>query len=488
MSPSPAVRGVRLLASVAVIAVITVVAFESHAKSFVAGFLYLFPLMVIAFRWGFLEAGVASVFAVGCLDYFFTLPLLHFYMDDPQDWIALICFEATFLVTSGLAARIKRYAADAVEQQRRIGILYRISREILHFDRQQAIGARLVELIHEVLRVDGVSLWDAGEGRLNTAGDNCIPEDEVRGAWFHRRGGDDLEHGQFTRVLLIGVRAIGSLGMVNGPRASAVDSRMVDAVASLSAVALERSHSFLAESNAEAARQTEHLRSTVLDGLAHALKTPLATIQTASSGLLEMGGLGPAQIELASLINQESLRLKDLTNQALQTAKADRSQVAPRKEFIPVATFLRSFREECKKDFAGHTVRCLSDAGGASVWADPGLLQMALLQLVDNAAKYGSPAAPITVRAGRSDAEIVFSVSNEGSYIVPEERLRIFQRYYRSPGAEYRAPGTGIGLSIVRRAAEIHGGRVWTESEPETGTIFYLGVPLREQVFGRAAG
>jgi two-component system sensor histidine kinase KdpD len=68
-------------------------------------------------------------------------------------------------------------------------------------------------------------------------------------------------------------------------------------------------------------------------------------------------------------------------------------------------------------------------------------------------------------------------VHNEGSYIAPAERPRVFKRFYRSPGSEYRAPGTGIGLSVAKRIAEAHRGRVWIESDPETGTTFFLTLP-----------
>jgi two-component system sensor histidine kinase KdpD len=105
------------------------------------------------------------------------------------------------------------------------------------------------------------------------------------------------------------------------------------------------------------------------------------------------------------------------------------------------------------------------------------LLQMAVLQVLDNASKYSSPASPITLRAISSDTEVVMSVKNEGSFIPPEERLRIFQRFYRSPGSQHKASGTGIGLSVVKRIAEAHRGRVWVESDPETGTAMFFSLP-----------
>lgn len=111
------------------------------------------------------------------------------------------------------------------------------------------------------------------------------------------------------------------------------------------------------------------------------------------------------------------------------------------------------------------------------IWADGRLLKLALLELVDNASKYADPETPITLRASLIGPDVTFSVQNEGSYIAPDERLRIFRRFYRSPGSQYRAAGTGIGLSFVKRIAEAHSGNVWVESGPETGTTFFLSLP-----------
>src|ERR1700678_1065349 len=85
---------------------------------------------------------------------------------------------------------------------------------------------------------------------------------------------------KFKRVLRLGTRPVGAIYIAGSSHESRLDPRSVDAIASLSAIALERAHSFAAESNAEAAKRSEQLRSTVLDGLAHAFKTTLATIQS----------------------------------------------------------------------------------------------------------------------------------------------------------------------------------------------------------------
>jgi two-component system, OmpR family, sensor histidine kinase KdpD len=135
------------------------------------------------------------------------------------------------------------------------------------------------------------------------------------------------------------------------------------------------------------------------------------------------------------------------------------------------------FAAEAAFTVGDHPLRILDETSGSYVWADARLLQMAVLQVLDNASKYARPASPITLRGVSTDTEVLISVQNEGSFIPPEERLRVFQRYYRSPGSQHKASGTGIGLSVTKRIAEAHQGRVWVESDPGTGTTLFFALP-----------
>jgi signal transduction histidine kinase len=102
---------------------------------------------------------------------------------------------------------------------------------------------------------------------------------------------------------------------------------------------------------------------------------------------------------------------------------------------------------------------------------------MLLTQYLDNACKYCDAGAPITVRAFRSETETLLSVHSFGAVIPPADRERIFDRYYRSSASATRAAGTGIGLSIAKRAALAHGGAVWVASDETEGTTFFAAIP-----------
>jgi two-component system sensor histidine kinase KdpD len=109
---------------------------------------------------------------------------------------------------------------------------------------------------------------------------------------------------------------------------------------------------------------------------------------------------------------------------------------------------------------------------------DRGLLATILAQYIDNAWKYSKPDTPIAVAARKSHTEVLFSVHNFGSTIRIEDRERIFDRFYRSPDRKDDVPGTGIGLSVARKAAEAHHGHVWVISDDQEGTTFFLSLPI----------
>jgi two-component system sensor histidine kinase KdpD len=473
-------RLLQIVAIIPVVPLLTGVVYWSHGKALTAGLIELVFVMLIAFRWGFPEAVVASVLAVACLDYFYMPPIFSLYERDPQDWISSGIFVTIALTAGHFADRIKRKAIQTESERTRLERLYLTSRDILMLDRRDGVGAQLTKLIVDTFHVDAVALWDAREVRMDKAGTDAVPDDEVRATYFHELSENDLISHRFKRVLRLGIQPIGAIYIAGPSHEGHLDSRSVDAIASLSAIALEREHSFATESNAEAAKRSEQLRSTVLDGLAHAFKTPLATIQSASSGLLEINRLEYQERELVSLIDEQATRLAKLTTQVLHTAELDQRQLEVDCERIGLDQLFRLFRTEASDTLTDHPLRIVDETSDGYVWADTRLLEMALLQLLDNASKYASPRSPITLRAITTDTEVVFNVRNEGSFIAPEERLRIFQRFYRSPGSQHKAPGTGIGLSVAQRIAEAHTGRVWVESDSES-TIFFFALPRVRQ-------
>ena len=469
------IRGIagRIAAGAAGSLLITCVAYNFHVNLSSATSLQLLLVTAIALRWGFLEAGIVSLFSVAGLDYFFTEPLLKFYIADPRDWVALGAFEAVALVVSSLSNQVRRHATESELHRSQLQKLYELSQGILLLDRQKPLEPQLASLLHSILRVEGVVLWNAYDLHMCRSGQCYVTDDEVRSIYLMGSSGDDSATRTSMRVLRLGVRPIGSLVICG----HSLDAATINAAASLAAVAIERARSYSTETSAEAARQSEQLRSAVLDGLAHAFKSPLTTIRSSSSGLLAMNTLSGAEKRLVALIDQHAAQLSDLSTRLLRTARLDSGELRLRREQVDLTRLIECSVETSSHELGEHPIAVRRAVRRSLVWADKQMLQMALFQLLDNAAKYSRPGSSIVVDVQEEPAEMLISVRNEGSFIPPEERDKVFQRFYRSPGSEHRAAGTGIGLSVVRRITEAHQGRTWVTSDPERGTTFVLTLP-----------
>jgi two-component system sensor histidine kinase KdpD len=291
-------------------------------------------------------------------------------------------------------------------------------------------------------------------------------------AYITDKNEDDRELRTTQRVIRVGAVSIGAMA-IRGE----IDPLIANSIASLAAIAFERHRSYEKEAKAENAKQAEQLRVAVLDALAHAFKTPLTVICTASSGLLEMGTLDKAELELADLINEESVNLNQLCTRLLQTAKLEASNVVLRTEPVIVSKLVKDVVSKLSGTLKGHPIKLSLEEQDTPLQGDRELLTMILTQYLDNAAKYSAPESPIDIAVRESSSELLLSVRNVGSLIQMQDRERVFERFYRGASAKERVPGTGVGLSIVKKAAEAHRGHVWVISAEDQGTTFFLSMP-----------
>jgi len=389
--------------------------------------------------------------------------------------VALFAFLVTAITASKLSSNAKAREADALGRRNEMARLYELSHGILLLDRHKPPGPQIAALLNRALDVESAALFDPS----SAAGihDESEPVSELgklaRQAWLEDANQDDPLTKTWCRILRLGPKAIGAVAL----RGSSLNPLVVDAAASISAVALERARSLERETNAEAARQSEQLRTAVLDALAHAFKTPLTAIRAASSGLLVTGTLAAREEELVTIIDDETAHLNFLATRLLQTARLEGTDVPVRRELSRMADVLDDLLSGFPEAFAGHRVDVRMSDEDAQVYSNTSLAVTALMQLLDNAIKYSYAETPIVISTEVTSAEAIISVHNQGPAIRPDERERIFERFYRSPGTEHRAPGTGLGLSIARKVAEAHGGRTWVQSSETGGTTFFLAFP-----------
>jgi two-component system sensor histidine kinase KdpD len=439
------------------------------------GFLYLVFVVLAAVYGGFWQATLISVISVACLDFFFDDPIFSFSVARVANWVELGVFEFTALVITQLSNRAHLRALEAVAERRDTLRLYQTARRILLWDSHRGPGDLVASVIREEFELDDVVLFDGPSAALHVSGDPA-PGIEQRTRETYLRDSDAFASAEksWFCVLRLGVRPVGALTICG----TEMTQLTATALASLAAIALERARSLVKQNQAEAERQAEQLRTAVLDALAHKFKTPLTVIRTASSGLPAAGELSELQTELVTLIDQEARKLNDLASCLLGAPKLDSTEFAPQPEPLLLSKVLRTAIQELEQPADRDRFHVSAPGQEPPVFADRALVLTALAQLIDNALKYSHPASPIETGLVVKETAVVLTVRSQGLVVVPADRERIFERFYRAPGAQRCSLGTGLGLSIVKTIAADHQGHVWAEGEPGFGTKFSLSLPI----------
>ncbi len=434
--------------------------------------LYLLITMIVALRAGFGASIAVAICATFGLDFFFTDPRFTLSVTSGQDLFALVTFAGVSLLVSHLSHRIRSNSDKlhrAEEQQR---ALYELSRSALLIDWKTSVSTQVCALVHEKFRLLGVALWDEREESFAYAGDAASASQTLQASLRAVRNYDLPAKAETIRLLRFGVRPVGAV-LFRGP----LDPLIADAVATLIATHMERIKALKAEVLAESQVVSEQLRTTVLDGLAHAVKTPLTTIILSSSGLRELGALSDLQAELAQVIENQASYLASLTDKLLRTSKLESREALILPRPVEFRALFESAIAELRVEHDTDRVKASFPSETPMLDADPDLLRMALVQVLENGLKYSPDGSDLKVRLTADQDTLELSVHNEGTFIPVRERALIFERYFRSPSTQHGAPGTGIGLSVARRAIEAHGGCIRVQSDADTGTTFQISLP-----------
>lgn len=170
--------------------------------------------------------------------------------------------------------------------------------------------------------------------------------------------------------------------------------------------------------------------------------------------------------------------MNELCTRLLLTAKLDAKQVGLVRDEVSLGELVGEALTSRPAEDVRDRLEVHVEDPAMTVNVDRALVAMILTQYIDNARKYSSPGTPIAIAARTGHSEVVISVHNFGSTIQIEDRERIFDRFYRAEGLKDSVAGTGIGLSVVRKAAEAHHGHVWVISDDQEGTTFSLSLPV----------
>ncbi len=222
-----------------------------------------------------------------------------------------------------------------------------------------------------------------------------------------------------------------------------------------------------------AAVAAEELRASFLAATSHELRTPLALISGYVDSLLDLGLDPEAQRRSIERIGAAADRLQRLVDELLDLTQLEHASMALRRTRIDVATMLETVIGGLGEWPGMPPVRVVLPPGLPAVDADAVQVGHVLVNLVDNARKYGGRGS-IVIRARHQPGAVVITVEDDGAGIPPDERVLVFDRLYRGRAAREAYPGAGgIGLHVCRRLVEAHGGRIWVEPDPGRSAVSF---------------
>jgi len=226
-------------------------------------------------------------------------------------------------------------------------------------------------------------------------------------------------------------------------------------------------------------RRIEHLGRELVANASHELRTPLAAIASAVETLQGTPDGDRESLQaFLEIIGRQARRLQTLVENTLQLSRIDAMDGRLQVEPVDISYVLDDALAAAAEEASGKGLQLQREVPDdmPPFPADGHLLSQAVRNLLSNAVRYTPPGGNVTLRAERNGQDLVVSVSDTGPGIPPEEQARVFDRFFRGRSAA-GCEGVGIGLAIVQRVAQIHGGRVTLESRPDTGTTFRLILP-----------
>lgn len=471
-----------------------------------ASAVYLVAVAGVAIRWGTVPA-VASAFG-GILVYnlLFIEPRNSFAVAVPEELLTLLLLLFVGIVIGRLAGSQRDRERVAQRREREARAQFAITRELTSVHRLPDAMQAVVERIALETRLQriwiGVGPTVAQERvAADTAADEPMPvigthavlrRDREEGAavWTRihpqPRSARDAAEGMYRVELRAGDTTYGSL-WCRRDRSDGdphiEETRLVAAAADQLAQAVRRDRLAVRAADLEVERRSDELRSALLDSVSHDLRTPLASIRAAAGGLADPA-IEPGRDDVRSAarsIDEEAERLNRLVGTLLDMSRIQAGALVAEVDVIPLSELVEPTVSRLRSQLADHPVTVDLPHDLPSVRADATLLSQALTNLLENAARYAQPGAPIAIRASsRPDRAAVTLVVEDGGAGVPPEALpHLFERFYRAPNTSAGGArrGFGLGLAVVHGMVAAMGGTVHADASPLGGLAISLELP-----------
>jgi two-component system sensor histidine kinase KdpD len=449
---------------------------------------YLLAVIALAVQLGTIEAIAGAIGGFLLANFLFTEPVLTFTVVDPGEWLNLLLLLLVGVVVGQLAGRQRDRARAAELREREARGLFRVSRALAT---ASDIGQAMRDVVRILRAETGMTrVWIGLQGPSpleRVVADTGLGDEPVAPArhdLLKRTAGDapavwvglhvaprslrsvpGLDLAAYRVVIEVGDRPLGSIWALR-PRAggavSREETRLLAAAADQVAQALERDRLQRDATSVEVARQSEALKSALLDSVSHDLRTPIATIRAAAGSLLE-GRDGVDRRQVAEAIDRQAVHLDRLVTNLLDMSRIEAGELRPELHPVLLDDAVADTVERLRSVLEDRAVEVDVPQHLPPVLVDEVYLDAVVANLLDNAHKYSPDGAVIRVSACLvPDGERVQLVIEDGGPGVPDEAFgRLFEKFYRvAQTVTVHRRGSGIGLAIVRGLTEAMGGAV----------------------------
>jgi two-component system sensor histidine kinase KdpD len=496
------VGGLALGAATAVVAILEHVVGVPNASP-----AYILAVAVVALFGGRVAVLVAAVAAFLLYDILFVEPVFMVTVADPGEWLNLVLLLAVGLLVGQMAALLRIREEAAVAREREARALFSVSRELAIRPSTVEVLPRIVEIVRDEANLSRVWIaLDEGGSRRRALADTepGAPPVEPPGhrvlrrmpgnapaEWVAvhtgRRLGPErrIPAGEAYRVAIDAAgRSMGALWGLRrreSGRLNATETRLLAAVADQVGQALEQDRLAAAARDVEIARESDALKSALLESVSHDLRTPLASIRAAAGSLIDEEVDLPVadRREAARMIDREADHLNRIVTNLLDLSRVEAGALRVERDVYELDDLLEPTLERGRRRLADHPLE-VALSGAPPVEVDPVLLDQVLANLLENAAKYTPPGTRVRVSAHEIATEQLVRITVEDAGPgAPDAALpHLFEKFYRVPGRSAGSrSGTGVGLAVVRGLTEAQGGRVAARRSEMGGLAVDVDVP-----------
>jgi len=454
---------------------------------------YLLGVVTVAALYDRAVAAYASILSVLAFDFFFVPPYYTFAVADGQYFVTFGVMLVTALIISTLTDRIRQQAVLARERERRTTALLDLSRELAGTRGLDGIAKAAVRHVCEVFACQDVLLTQSAQHHLEIKAtsktDLNLDEKERSVAQWVFEHDQPAGSGTSTLPAASGLylplvssrRTAGVLGIFPSRAGQFHDPEqmhLLEAFANQAALAIERA--MLAEEAQQAWEriEAELIRNTLLSGVSHDLRTPLAGILGAASSLLESNLPPEAQREMLQTISGEADRMDRLINNLLDMTRLESGGLQLKKDWHSIQELIGAALHRLDNRLRGRDVKVCMPEDLPMIPMDDVAIEQVLINILDNAAEYTPAGTPIEITAAASADSVTIDIADHGPGLPPENPNRVFEKFYRGPAAKNRR-GIGLGLAICQGIIHAHGGTISAINRAGGGAVFRMTLPIQ---------